>query len=262
MPPLTKRRLSAEWEEQDGVLVAWPHEGSDWAATLDLVEPFFIELVREISREEIVVVVAPDRGVVERSLATSGACLSRIRIHELPTNDTWARDFGPLTVHEDDRPLLLDFGFNGWGLKFPANHDNRVTERLHDEGAFGATKMRRVGIILEGGSIDSDGGGTILTTAECLLNPNRNPHLSRPDLEAVLGKELGADRFLWLEHGYLAGDDTDSHLDTLARFCPDDTIIHLACDDPGDEHYPALGAMRRELSAFRTRQGEIGRAHV
>lgn len=252
----TTRRLPAEWEEQDGVLMAWPHAGSDWAPTLDLVEPLFATLIREISREEVVVVVGPDPERIRGFLSASEIPLGSVRIYEITTNDTWARDFGPLTVHDPHGPLLLDFGFNGWGGKFPAGQDNVITRRLQEGGAFGTTPMRRVGIILEGGSVESDGGGTILATAQCLLNPNRNPHLSRRDLEEFLGLELGADRFLWLEHGYLAGDDTDSHVDTLARLCPNDTIIHLACDDPGDEHYRALGSMRRELEAFRTREGD------
>ena len=249
------RRLPAEWEEQDGVLVVWPHAESDWAPCLSSVEPVFATLIREISREETVLLVGPDPERSGLSLRTSGVAMSSVRIHEFPTNDTWARDFGPLTVQDYDGSFLLDFDFNGWGFKFPADLDNRITQRLHQEGAFGATRMKKVRIVLEGGSIESDGRGTILTTAKCLLNSNRNPHLSRSDLEELLGMEFGCDRFLWLEHGYLAGDDTDSHVDTLARFCPDDTIIHVACDDPGDEHYGELGVMRQELEAFRTREG-------
>jgi agmatine deiminase len=251
----TVRRLPAEWEEQDGVLVAWPHGESDWASCLELVEPVYAALVREISREEIVLVVGPDPERIGKVISLSDAGMDRVRIHEMPTNDTWARDFGPVAVQDAGRPLLLDFGFNGWGLKFPAGHDNRVTRRLQEAGAFGATRVETVGLVLEGGSIESDGRGTILTTAECLLNPNRNPHLSRRELEAVIGEQFGVDRFLWLEQGYLAGDDTDSHVDTLARLCPGDTIIHIACDDPADEHFEALGLMRRELEAFRTREG-------
>ena len=255
MADRTVRRLPAEWEEQDGVLVAWPHGESDWAPCLDLVEPVFADLIREISREEVVLVVGPDQERIAKGLSRSDIDRGRVQIHEMLTNDTWARDFGPITVQDAERPLLLDFGFNGWGLKFPACHDNRITRRLHEAGTFGATRIETVGLVLEGGSIESDGEGTILTTAECLLNPNRNPHLSRSELETALGEQLGADRFLWLEHGYLAGDDTDSHVDTLARLCPDDTILHVACDDPADEHFKRLRLMRRELEAFRTRGG-------
>ncbi|RII26811.1 MAG: agmatine deiminase [Geobacter sp.] len=248
------RRFPAEWEEQDGVLLAWPHEATDWRLHLDVVEPVFIEIVREISRFETVLLVVSDELAVERQLADAGVDMAKIRLFPVESNDTWARDFGPVTVTENGRPLLLDFGFNGWGLKFPADLDNLITGRLCKLGAFRAER-RTVGLIMEGGSLESDGSGTILTTAECLLSPNRNPHLSRPEIEAVLVQELGAEHILWLGNGYLAGDDTDSHVDTLARLCPDDTIVYQGCDDPADEHYGALSAMAEELKAFRCRNG-------
>lgn len=248
------RRLPAEWEEQDGVLLAWPHESTDWHPHLEIVEPVFAEIVAAISRFETALVAAPDPDRVRALAIHAGAVSDNLRILRLDTNDTWARDFGPITVLEEGRPLLLDFGFNGWGLKFPANLDNRVTRELREEGAF-CTPLRTAGLILEGGSIESDGRGTILTTTECLLEANRNPHLSQEEIEEALGELLGADRFLWLENGFLAGDDTDSHVDTLARLCPDDTIAYVRCDDPADEHYAALSAMEKELARFRTREG-------
>ncbi|MDP3401820.1 MAG: agmatine deiminase family protein [Brevundimonas sp.] len=161
-----------------------------------------------------------------------------------------------MTVFEDDVPVLLDFGFNAWGLKFAADLDNLMTGNLARAGAFGRREVRIPGLILEGGSIESDGAGTLLTTSQCLLSPNRNPHLDRRGIEQALVESLGISRFLWLKHGYLAGDDTDSHIDTLARLCPDDTIVHVRCDDPADEHYPALAAMEAELLAFCTAGGE------
>ena len=248
-----KRRLPAEWEEQDGVLLAWPHESTDWHPHLDQVEPVYAEIVRQISRFEKVLVAAPDQDRVQKLAARAGAVMDNVRICPVDTNDTWARDFGPITIMEKGNPVLLDFGFNGWGLKFAADLDNQVTRRLHEDGAFGAVPRRTVGLVLEGGSIESDGKGTILTTAECLLEPNRNPHLSRGKIQARLRDLLGADRFLWLENGYLAGDDTDSHVDTLARLCPDDTIAYVRCDDATDEHYLALFMMEKELKRFRTR---------
>jgi agmatine deiminase len=237
------------------VLLAWPHEESDWHPVLDLVEPVFIEIVRQICQFERAVIVAPDDHGVERKLEEAGTEMSNVRLYRVETNDTWARDFGPITVLENDVPRMLDFGFNGWGLKFAASLDNLVTGRLQRAGAFNDTPLTTVGLILEGGSIESDGAGTILTTAECLLSPNRNPHLSKKDIEAALARLLGADRFLWMENGFLAGDDTDSHVDTLVRLCPDDTIAYVACDDPADEHYQALQAMEADLKGFRTRDG-------
>jgi agmatine deiminase len=250
------RRLPAEWEDQDGVLLAWPHPATDWHPHMEVVEPVFVEIAAAISRFERVVIAAPEPQPVEARLSRAGATMERIRFSKVSTNDTWSRDFGPVTVIEDGRPVLVDFGFNGWGLKFPADLDNRVTRRLHADGAFGATPLETSGLILEGGSIESDGRGTILTTAECLLGPNRNPQLGRKELEAALAERLGAEHFLWLQHGYLAGDDTDSHIDTLARLAPGDTIIHVTCDDEQDEHFPALRAMEEELRSFRTSRGE------
>jgi len=248
------RRLPAEWEPQDGVLLAWPHEGSDWRPYLDAVEPVFVEIVRQVSRFEQAIVAAPDPVALRGKLEMGGAQMERVRIYQVETNDTWARDFGPITVLEEGSPRLLNFGFNGWGLKFASDLDNRINRRLQSLAAWGAP-LETVGLILEGGSIESDGCGTILTTEECLLNENRNPHLIREELEEELHGLLGSDRFLWLANGFLAGDDTDSHVDTLARLCPDYAIAYVVCDDPADEHYLALKAMEGEIAAFRTREG-------
>jgi len=251
----TTRRLPAEWEEQDGVLMAWPHEDTDWAPDLHSVQQVTIAIAKEIVRYEPVLLVAPDIDDAGRSMTDAGLAPERIRLFKVPTNDTWARDFGPLIVFEDKTPLVLDFRFNGWGLKFRSDLDNQITRRLAASGAFGASQIETMGLILEGGSIESDGKGTILTTSNCLLSPNRNPQLSRGDIEAFLCRVLGARRILWIENGHLAGDDTDSHVDTLARFCPDDTIIYTECDDTSDEHYEAMTAMADELKSFRTLDG-------
>ncbi len=253
MTTANRRRLPAEWEPQDGVLLAWPHVGTDWRECLAEVEPVFAEIVREISRFERVVLLAPQKKMLEEKLSAKLAKKEKIEVFEVATNDTWARDFGPITVKEGNKPMLLDFGFNGWGLKFPAFHDNMASRRMHDLGIFNAIPIETPGIILEGGSIESDGSGTLLTTAKCLLSANRNPQLTKEQIETTLREYLGADRILWLRHGFLEGDDTDSHIDTLARLCPDDTILFVRCDDSSDSHYEALAAMEEELRAFRTR---------
>jgi agmatine deiminase len=250
----TVRRLPAEWEEQDGVLMAWPHQGTDWV-NLHAVQRVTIDIAREITRFERLLMAAPDIEEASQSMADAGLPPDRIWFSRVETNDTWARDFGPVTVFEAERPVMLDFGFNGWGLKFPYDLDNQITRKVAKSGIFGKTRLETVGFILEGGSIESDGKGTILTTTDCLLSPNRNPHLSRSGIEAFLYRVLGARRVLWIENGHLAGDDTDSHVDTLARFCPDDTIVFTACDDPADEHYAPLGRMAEELRSFRTLDG-------
>ena len=249
------RRLPAEWEAQDGVLLAWPHGATDWLPILSDATKVFTAIVRAISSYETAVIVTPEPAAVERLLADSGAVMENVRLYRIESNDTWSRDFGPLTVMENGEPKLLNFGFNGWGLKFPAFLDNCITSHLYAEGAFSGLQLETIGLILEGGSIESDGRGTILTTAECLLSPNRNPHLSRAAIETELKHRLGAAHVLWLENGYLAGDDTDSHIDTLARLAPDDTIVYAACDDTTDEHYQPLKAMEDELQALRTRDG-------
>ncbi|MDD2899655.1 MAG: agmatine deiminase family protein [Desulfuromonadaceae bacterium] len=247
-------RLPAEWEIQDGVLMAWPHEGTDWAYMLDDVLPVFVDIIRQITRFERIILTAPHAAAVSEYLGKAGIDLSNITLYEIPNNDTWARDFGPVTVIYNNTPTMLDFGFNGWGLKFPANFDNVISKHLKQNGAF-IPNLNTIGLILEGGSIESDGLGTILTTTECLLSPNRNPQLSKSEIEQALASLVGAKRIHWLNHGYLAGDDTDSHIDTLARICPNNTIVYQACDHPLDEHFEPLKLMERELREFSAPDG-------
>lgn len=248
------RRLPAEWEEQDGVLLAWPHSESDWQPLLAEIEPVSATIIAAISRFERVILIVPDEDAAVAKLKAAQADMAKITFVVLPTNDTWTRDFGPITVYDNGTPAMLDFGFNGWGLKFPAHLDNRINRLLAEKGLFTAGMVTRP-LILEGGSIESDGNGTLLVTATCLLHSNRNPHLDKNQLASTLSRELGADHILWLQHGYLAGDDTDAHIDTLARLCPADTILYVACNNPADEHFQELSLMRRELEALRTRKG-------
>jgi agmatine deiminase len=247
-------RLPAEWEAQDGVLIAWPHDGTGWAILLDDARSVIAEIVRQISRFQRVLLIAPPSKDLESILAIAGADLSKVTIREIPCNDIWVRDYGPITVNYNNQPVLLDFGFNGWGLKYAAYHDNLVNKRLKELGDL-VPNLKTVGLILEGGSIESDGLGTILTTSACLLSPNRNPQLDKCEIEQALASLLGARRVLWLNHGWLAGDDTDSHVDTLARICPENTIIYQACDNPMDEHFQELKLMEDELKSFRAPDG-------
>ncbi|GAB4167127.1 MAG: agmatine deiminase family protein [Geothermobacteraceae bacterium] len=252
---MTDIRFPAEWEPQDGVMIAWPHLRTDWAETLDAVTTVYLQLARAITRFERLVVATPEPEPVRRLLQDEGIDLNRVILAEVPTNDTWCRDFGPITVLRDDTPVLLDFGFNAWGLKFAADLDNQVTRRLHAQGVFAETTLAIQGLVLEGGSLESDGAGTLLTTSRCLLSPNRNPHLGREQIEAQLTERLGLKRILWLEHGELEGDDTDAHIDTLVRFAPDDTIVYQGCDDPADSHFAEQQAMAEELAGLRTADG-------
>ncbi len=251
----TVRRLPAEWEPQQFVQLTFPHAGTDWAPMLEAALACFAEIAAVISRFEPVLIVCQDKASLQPLL--TGADFSRIRYAEgIPSNDTWARDHGGITIIENGELVILDFVFNGWGLKFPANHDNLITCRLARQGVFGSARIRHGSMVLEGGGIESDGQGTLMVTSECLLSPNRNPHLSRRQTENMLKRLFGLQQILWLDYGYLAGDDTDSHIDTLARFCSSDTIAYVQCNNPDDEHYPALQAMERQLAAFRTLQGQ------
>lgn len=248
---MTTRRLPAEWEPQSAVQITFPHADSDWADSLDAVMPCFLKIAAAISRFEKVLVVCDNVMSLRGDLAGN---LENYRLVQIPSNDTWARDHGGITMVENGQPVVLDFVFNGWGLKFAADRDNLITRRLHEMGVFQAP-LRPGGLVLEGGGIESDGAGTLLTTTECLLSPNRNPHLDQAEIENQLKILFGLDRILWLRHGYLAGDDTDSHIDTLARFCDAETIAYVRCPDPADEHFDALREMEAELGAFRTAAG-------
>jgi len=250
--------LPPEWAPQSAVQLTWPHAASDWAPILNDVEPVFVAIAAAVARFEPVVIACHDAAVrahVADLLRAARVAETRTRLYIAPANDTWARDHGPITVLCRDEATLLDFGFNGWGGKYPHALDDRITRVLHAQGAFGDTPIERADLILEGGSIEVDGQGTLLTTERCLLAPTRNPHYTRAQIEKTLAELLGITRFLWLKNGYLAGDDTDSHIDTLARLCDPDTIAYVSCDDPDDEHYTELKAMEAELVAFRTARG-------
>ena len=245
--------LPPEWTRQSGVQLTWPHEDSDWADVLEEVEPVFVDIATAITKFEPLLVVARDAAHEQRiraALDNAGARLDWVHFHHAPSNDTWARDHGAITVLKNGKPALLDFTFNGWGNKFDAALDNEITAALVREHAFEAIPVTRFDFVLEGGSIESDGHGTLLTTSECLLSPQRNPAFGKTEVETFLKQQFGLERILWLEHGYLAGDDTDSHIDTLARFTDAQTIAYVKCDDPQDEHYDALQKMESQLESF------------
>ena len=232
-----KRRMPAEWEPQRCVQLTWPHAATDWAPMLDEITAVYDEMKREIEKREPVLVVGDD----------------------IPHNDTWARDHGFITVeetsalrHEPSDILLLDFRFNGWGEKFPAELDNQINRRLYDRGLLQGTYEPHLDFVLEGGSIESDGRGTIFTTECCLMAPHRNQPLSKQQIEARLKEWLGAERVVWLQHGSLLGDDTDGHIDTLVRICPDDTLLYIGAD----ADHPDLIEMESELQALRTIGGK------
>ncbi|MCF6179608.1 MAG: agmatine deiminase family protein [Geopsychrobacter sp.] len=255
MIPISKRRLIAEGEKQDGVLLAWPHAGTDWAGQLQVAQQTFAEIIRAITRFETVVLIVPSIEATLPQLAAYNIDLNSISCYELPCNDTWARDFGPLAIETEQGIELQNFIFNGWGNKFCANLDNRLTQGLSSLGAFGHTDLNTVDLVLEGGSIESDGNGTLMTTENCLLEKNRNPQLSRQEIAGRLKEVLGVQRVLWLKVEALKGDDTDSHIDTLARFATADTIVFQGCDDPEDPNFSTLAKLREQLSRLRCNNG-------
>ncbi|GAB4329072.1 MAG: agmatine deiminase family protein [Flammeovirgaceae bacterium] len=245
-----QRRLPAEWEEQSGVQLTFPHKDTDWADDLDEAIDCFRQIAEQISFREKVLVVAQDTETAKYALKNCQP--SNLILVSLPTNDTWARDHAAITIEENDNPKLLDFVFNGWGMKFAADQDNQITRRLHQNKVFGNLPLEHTGFVLEGGSIESDGKGTILTTSECLMSFNRNYPLTSTEIEEKIKSYFGAKRVLWLHFGSLLGDDTDAHIDTLARFCDERTIAYVKCYDKNDEHYEGLEKMEEELKKFRT----------
>ena len=252
----TDLRFPAEWEPQSAVLIAWPHAETDWAERLGEVEETYISLVAAISRFERVVVCVADADLqtyAEARLRSARVDLSKVDFVEVEYDDTWLRDSGPITLRARDGFRLLDFRFTGWGGKFEASRDDQLVERLHSEGIFLESSRQPIDFTLEGGAIDTDGAGTLLSTWQCLHE--RHPGTSREGLTARLAEWLHQDRVLWLDHGYLEGDDTDAHIDTLARFAGPDAIVFQACDDPSDSHYAELTAMGEELAALRTQDG-------
>ena len=237
------KRLPAEWEKQDSILMSFPHKKSDWADDLQSAISVFVRMASSISYNQKLILVCDDVEATKELFCYH----DKISFVKLETNDTWIRDYGPITIYEDGQRKLIDFQFNAWGRKFEYELDNAITKQLFSNSI-------KEDFILEGGSIESDGEGTVLTTTECLLNPNRNPSFSKSQIEEKLKATLGVKRVLWLNHGELIGDDTDAHIDTLARFVAKDTIAYVTCQKD-DEHYEELEKMKKELENFKTIEG-------
>ena len=248
------RRLPAEWEHQSGIQLTFPHQNSDWRHSLSEVIPCYVRCIETIARFQPVLIICEKQEEVTPFLERANQ--ENLRFLELPTNDTWTRDYGGITVLEGDRSILLDFTFNGWGGKFSAAKDNAVTRQFFSSPFCKSDVVHSMDLVLEGGSLESDGEGTLLTTSTCLLNPNRNPGFDRSSLEKKLSALFGLTRILWLESGQLEGDDTDGHIDTLARFCDVKTIAYVQCKQPDDCHFDILKRMENQLSRFKTLKGQ------
>ncbi len=246
-----RRMMPPEWAKQRAILMAFPHKNSDWAEDLNSALSPFIRIAQAVAYAQAVYIICDDKKKISDMFCST----QNMSFIEIDTNDTWTRDYGYISIFDDEEVRLLDFIFDGWGGKFEASLDNGLNRTLHKKGYLGTTPLESIDFVLEGGSIESDGEGTIMTTTACLCNPNRNGGLSKRDIEQKLEEYLGAKRVLWLDHGYLAGDDTDSHIDTLARFVSKDTIVYVSCEDKEDEHYAQLKKMEEELMCFKMIDG-------
>lgn len=242
--------MVAEWEKQRAVLLSFPHGKTDWAEDLEASLSPFIRIAQAIAYGQAVYIICEDKTKISGMFCST----RNMTFIEIPTNDTWIRDYGYISIEEEGQIKLLDFTFDGWGGKFEASLDNSVNKTLHKKGYLGTTPLESIDYVLEGGSIESDGEGTILTTSQCLCNPNRNGGMTKEEVEMHLENYLGAKKVLWLDHGYLAGDDTDSHIDTLARFVNTETIMYVKCEDTEDEHFEALQKMQAQLKGFKTKE--------
>jgi agmatine/peptidylarginine deiminase len=252
MPPF----LPPEWAPQAATLLIWPRAGGDWSEQLAPARDAMAAMAATLATRQKVILIAADSECRGSIAAHPDLADPAPQIVELPNNDVWVRDTGPITVFADHgRRRFLDFHFDGWGGRYPSVDDDALAARLHACGALGAGELIRHDWVLEGGAVESDGTGTLLTTERCLLHGRRNPGLDRKALEKRLAETLGTRRILWLSEGYLEGDDTDGHIDTLARFAAPDHIVHQGCDNPADEHHRPLAAMAQELSTLRTSGG-------
>ena len=249
------RRLPPEWALQDAVLLVWPRDRADWGAGLEAARTVIAAMAAALAPAQRVVLVAADPECRASITARGELAQASIDVIDAPNDDIWARDTGPLTVIEHGERVFVDFRFDGWGGQFQASADDRLTAALYALGALGARRLERREHTLEGGSVESNGAGTVLTTERCLLAGRRNAGMDRAAAEAILRGALGATTVHWLTAGNLIGDDTDGHIDTLARFAAADTIVYQGCRDPDDPHYEPLSAMAAELAALRRADG-------
>lgn len=254
-----KKHFLPEWHPQWGVLLAWPHSSTDWADNLEAAEHCYAQIISAITQYEQVLLLCHDQAHqthIQQCLQNYDHNASHIHWLHIPYDDTWARDFAPIAVLNEEQPQFINFTFNAWGNKYPSALDNAINEQLDTHPLFEKAEMQQHELVMEGGSLETDGQGTLLTTEACLLNPNRNPTLNKAEIEQQLKQSLGLERILWLKHGHLEGDDTDAHIDTLARFASPESIVYITCNDTSDSHYADMKAMEAELKALTQSNGQ------
>jgi len=244
---LEQKRLIAEFEEQSFTKIIFPHKGTDWFDYIDEAEKNFIAIINTIRKFQSVLLICDDIHRVKKYFNSE----KNLYFKEYLTDDTWARDCSALCIEKNAEVQLQGFTFNGWGGKFEAKRDNALSTALQE---CITTPLNKSDFVLEGGAIDCNGKGTLLTTAACMLNPNRNPQYDTIEITQKLKNFFNAKHILYLNHGYLAGDDTDSHIDTLARFLDKETIAYVQCNDKNDEHYHQLQLMQEELQMIAKEQ--------
>jgi agmatine deiminase len=235
--------------------MAWPHDPDTWPGAFDAIPDQYERLVREIARFEPVWLLAGNETAVQQAQQRFGGD-EQITVYEIPTNDVWTRDYGPTVVLdvESGTRLAVDWNYNGWGEKYPPFDSDAVVA-----GEFArqlGLPIRTPSVVLEGGAIDGNGRGTVLTTRSCLLNPNRNPDITESQVTELLCQNLGANNIVWLDGGDFSGDDTDGHIDQLARFTSESSIVYASCPDD-DSNHPMLQHLERQLEQQLTNANRV-----
>jgi len=234
------KRLIGEFEEQSFTQIIFPHSKTDWIDYLDEAQKTFINIINEIIKYQKCLVVCETIASVKKHFSQN----KNLFFVEYLTDDTWARDSSALSILDENQVKLLDFTFNAWGNKFEYKNDNLMSRSISKDYS---AELESIDFVLEGGAVESNGDGIILTTSACMLNKNRNPNLNEKEITQKLKDYFGTSEILYLKHGYLAGDDTDSHIDTLTRFIDKTTIMYIKCVNAYDEHYAELKLMEEEL---------------
>ena len=252
-----KLLMPAEWEEHSATQLHWPSNKETWPnERLQRVERVYLNIIKSLSEFEKILLLVENNEVLSRVLKlfkVEGIDAKKVLIKVFPINDVWARDCGPIFVKDGNSFVITDWEYNAWGEKYPPwDSDNNIPEFISK--LFGIKKVSTK-MVLEGGSIDVNGVGDLLTTESVLLNPNRNPGMKKAEIEQNLKKYLGAENIIWLKSG-LAGDDTDGHIDDLTRFLNEETVLTMICEDKDDINYLALQENLKILKSVRLKSGK------
>lgn len=240
------KQLSPEWQIQQSILLTWPHKYSDWSNNLAEIENTYLELVKIITIHQKIILIAYNHELVQDlKKKLSSVVLKNIKFNIIQTNDTWVRDYGPITLSDSTSKCWLNFIFNGWGDKFKHGLDNAMTGQLDLPGS-----AITIPFVLEGGAIDYNGEGELLTTETCLLKKNRN-NMVKENIEKKLKEYLNVKKIHWLKHTHLIGDDTDGHIDMFARFVNKNTIVYAKSINTNDSNYTSLTKLEQELKTLR-----------